>query len=144
MGKVIIENQEALKALYLDTDLTDIASIQSAIKEIQESVFTTGKEKYLEALTAAKEGKIPRAIKYNKILSFGGYKAMILKNIGWIISALLVLIIMIAYPDLDDAPDLMYLLVWVGIGAQIYLYVLKSAWDKLTLSGLVMHSAIKG
>ena len=135
MGKVIIENQEALKQLYLETNLTDISSVQSTVKEIKDNVFVTGKEKYLEVLNSVNISKISRAKKYDKILSFGGMKSMLLRNIGWIIAILLFLIILIAYPDVDDAPDLMYLLVWVGIGIQIYLYNLKSAWNKLTIDG---------
>lgn len=31
---------------------------------------------------------------------------------------------------------------WVGVGIQIYIAVLKSAWKKLTLSGSVIHPAL--
>lgn len=143
MGNVIVENQEALKQLYMETNLLDFSSVQTAIKEINDNVFVTGKEKYLEALNCANASKITKARKYNKILAFGGYKSILLKNTGWIIAVLLFLIIMIAYQDVDNAPDLMYLLVWVGIGVQFYIYTLKNAWNKLTLNGLIIHPVIK-
>ena len=32
---------------------------------------------------------------------------------------------------------------WAGAGIQIYIAVLKNAWSKLTLSGSVIHAALK-
>ncbi len=144
MNNGVITNAEELKKLYIETDLLDSLSIQATVKEIKENVYVDGKEKYIEALGNTTPSNLSKAIKYNSILAFGGYKTTIFKNIGWIFAALTMLIIMIAYPDWeDDAPDWTYLLVWVGLGIQIYTAVLKSAWRKLTLDGTIIHPILK-
>ena len=58
MSNGIIENAEELKSLYLQIDITNVAAVQSAVKEISENVYVAGKEKYLEALNAATPANI--------------------------------------------------------------------------------------
>lgn len=85
MSAGIIENAEELKSLYLQTDIANVAAVQSAVKEISENVYVAGKEKYLEALNSATPSNISKARKYNKMASAGGIKSLVSKNLGWII-----------------------------------------------------------
>lgn len=139
MSNGIIENAEELKSLYLQTDITNVAAVQSAVKEISENVYVAGKEKYLEALNAATPANIAKAKRYNNAPTPMRY-------LGWGIMIIFFAIAMI----FDDSGifeesnvSWAYSGVWVGIGIQIYIAVLKSAWNKLTLSGAVIHSALK-
>ena len=141
MSKEIIETPEELKQLYLNTNIADIAAVQSASKEISENIKVAGKEKYLEALSHAIPATISKAQKYQKLAGSGNTKASILKNLGWIIMA--VFAIWIGVLDWDADATLQSLGFWVGAGIQIYIAILKSAWDKLTLSGTIIHPVVK-
>lgn len=141
MSKETIETPEELKQLYLNTNIEDIAAVQSASKEISENVKVAGKEKYLEALNNAIPATISKAQKYQKLAGSGDTKASILKNFGWIIMA--VFAIWIGILDWDADATLQSLGFWIGAGVQIYIAILKSAWDKLTLSGTIIHPVVK-
>ena len=140
MSNGIIENAEELKNLYLETDITNIAAVQSTIKEISENVYVAGKEKYLEALNAAIPANLSKARLYNKMVSNTGIKSMILKNLGWII--MIFFGIWMGIQDWGDDSTWQSLGFWVGVGIQVYISVLKSAWNKITLSGSVIHPAL--
>lgn len=140
----IYEKEDEIRQRYIQTDLSDIASIQTSLQDISENAYTISKHKYIEALNSATPKNIKKAKSYEKLNSLGSFKSGIAKNIGWVFASIIFLIILIAYPEWDtEAPDWMYLMVWIGIIAQIYIYVLKSAWSKLTLSGAVVHPCIK-
>lgn len=140
MSNGIIENAEELKSLYLRTDITDVAAVQSAAKEISENVYVAGKEKYLEALNSATPANLAKARKYNKMVSDDGIKAIILKNLGWIVMGIFG--IWMGLQDWETDATWQSLGFWIGVGIQVYIAVLKSAWDKLTLSGAVVHPAL--
>lgn len=137
MASGIIENAEELKNLYVQTDITNVAAVQTTVKEISENVYVAGKEKYLEALNAATPANISKARKYAAMASGEGIKPLVLKNLGWIVMA--VFAIWMGVQDWADDATWQSLGFWVGVGVQIYIAVLKSAWNKLTLSGSVMH-----
>ena len=144
MSNGIIENAEELKSLYLQTDITNVAAVQSAVKEISENVYVAGKEKYLEALNSATPANLSKAQKYNKMVCSDGIKSMILKNLGWIVMAIFGILMAVVDSDYEDSiTTWLSLGFWVGVGIQIYSAVLKNAWSKLTLSGTVIHSALK-
>ena len=44
MSNGIIENAEELKSLYLQIDITNVAAVQSAVKEISENVYVAAKK----------------------------------------------------------------------------------------------------
>lgn len=136
MSSGIIENAEALKTVYLNTDITDVSAVQTARKEISENAYVDGKEKYLEALNAATPANIYKARKYQNMAS-----GMIIKNLGWVI--MVVFAIWMGTQDWEDDSTWQSLGFWVGAGIQIYIAVLKSAWSKLTLAGAVIHPALK-
>lgn len=142
MSNGIIENANDLKNLYIETNLTDISSVQTTINEIKENVYVAGKEKYLLALNAADSATISKARKYNGILS-SNY-ASILKNLGWIMMAVFAILMGVVDSGFEDSiTTWLSLGFWVGVGIQIYLSVLKGAWNKLTLSGAVIHPSLK-
>lgn len=141
MRSGIIENAEELKLLYLNTDITDVSAVQTAQKVISENVYVAGKEKYIEALKTATPANIAKARKYNKIATGNGIKPLILKNLGWIIMAIFA--IWMGAQVWEDDSTWQSLGFWAGAGIQIYIAVLKNAWSKLTLSGSVLHSALK-
>lgn len=141
MSKEIIETPEELKQLYLNTNIADIATVQSASKEISENVKIAGKEKYLEALHNAIPATISKAQKYHRLAGNGDTKASILKNLGWIIMA--VFAIWIGLLDWEADATVQSLGFWIGAGIQIYIAILKNAWNKLTLSGTVIHPVVK-
>lgn len=129
----IIENANDLKELYLQTNLTDVAAVQTAIKDIRENAYTDAKEKYLTALNTATPAGINKARKYNRL-------TVLTRNLGWGIMALAVIWMLIIDADFDDAiTTWQSVAFWVGAGIQIYITVLKNAWNKLTLSGSVLH-----
>ena len=139
MRNKTIENTEKLKSIYLQTDITNIAAVQYAVKEISDNAYGVGKEKYLEALNAATPANIAKAKKYNNAPEYMRY-------LGWGI-----IVFFFAMAMLFDDSSLFeestvtwpYIGIWAGIGIQIYIAVLKSAWEKLTLSGAVIHPALK-
>lgn len=139
MSNGIIENAEELKKLYLQTDITNVAAVQSAVKEITENVYVAGKEKYVEALNAASPANIAKAKRYNNIPTPVRY-------LGWGLMAFFFVMGMI-FDDSglfeESTVTWPYIGFYIGIGIQIYLAVLKNAWNKLTLSGAVIHSALK-
>ena len=139
MSNGIIENAEELKKLYLQTDITNVAAVQSAVKEITENVYVAGKEKYVEALNAASPANIAKAKRYNNIPTPVRY-------LGWGLMAFFFVMGMI-FDDSglfeESTVTWPYIGFYIGIGIQIYLAVLKSAWNKITLSGAVIHSALK-
>lgn len=134
----IIENVAELKNLYLKTDLTDATAVQTAIKEIDNNVYVTGKEQYVAALSAATASNIAKARKYNNAPSYMRY-------LGWGVLAIFFMLAMI-FDDSglfeDSTVTWPYIGCWVGIGIQIYIAILKSAWKKLTLSGAVIHPVL--
>lgn len=140
MSNGIIENAEELKLLYLQTDITNVAAVQSATKEISENVYVAGKEKYLEALSSATPANLSKARKYNKMASGNGIKPLVTKNLGWII--MIIFGIWMGVQAWADDSTWQSLGFWVGVAIQIYIAVLKSAWNKLTLSGAVIHPAL--
>lgn len=132
-------NSEAeVKQLYMQTDLTDIASVQSAINSISQNTQLSNKAKYLEALNSANPSNLSKARKYQEMS-----KSAIMKNLGWIVMAVFAVVMGVIDSDFDDAiTSWISLGFCVGAAIQIYIAVLKSAWSKLTLSGLVMHPAV--
>lgn len=140
MSSGIIENAEELKSLYLQTDITNTTAVQSAIKDITENVYVIGKEKYLVALNSATPATLSKAQKYHKMVSSGGIKSTITKNLGWIIMAIFAIWMALQSWETDSTWQSFGF--WVGVGIQIYIAVLKSAWKKLTLSGTAIHSAV--
>lgn len=144
MSTGIIENAEELKNLYLQTDITDVAAVQSAVKDISENVYVAGKDKYLEALNSATPANLSKARKYNKMVYAAGIKSTILKHLGWIVMAIFGILMAVVDSDYEDSiTTWLSLGFWIGVVIQIYIAVLKSAWSKLTLSGAVIHSALK-
>ena len=144
MSDRIISSSEELKTFYLETDITDTESVQSAIKVLLESDKIFGKEKYLEALNAAIPSNVSKAQKYSKINFVDGIKGTVFKNIGWIVMVIFVILIVAVDSDYEDAiTTWLSLGFWIGVGVQIYISVLKSAWNKLTLNGTVVHSVLK-
>lgn len=139
MSNGIIENAEELKSLYLQTDITNVAAVQSAVKEISENVYVAGKEKYLEALNAATPANIAKAKRYNNAPTPMRY-------LGWgIMIILFVVTVLFDDSGLFEESNVQWAYngLWVGVAIQIYIAVLKSAWSKLTLSGAVIHLALK-
>lgn len=136
MSKGIIENATELKEFYINTDITDVSAVQSAIHEIKENVYVAGKESYLLALNEATPANIAKARKYNSGNS-------ITRNIGWILMGVFGVLMAVVDSGFDD-PITTWLSLgfWVGVGVQIYISVLKSAWNKLTLSGSVIHPSL--
>lgn len=134
----IIENADELKNLYLNTDLTNAAAVQTSIKEISSNAYVTGKEKYVVALNAATPSNIAKARKYNNAPPYMCY-------LGWGVLAIFFVLAMI-FDDSglfeDSTVTWPYIGCWVGIGIQIYIAILKSAWKKLTLSGVVIHPVL--
>ncbi len=141
MSNGIIENANDLKNLYLQTDIADISALQSAVKEISENVYVAGKEKYLEALHSATPSSISKARRYQKLMANDDIKSIVLKNLGWII--MIIFGIWMGAQDWGDDSTWQSLGFWGGVGIQIYISVLKSAWNKLTLSGAVIHPVLK-
>lgn len=139
MSSGIIENSEMLKLLYLNTDITDISAVQTAKKEISENVYVAGKEKYMEALNAATPANIAKAKKYNNAPTPMRY-------LGWGVMAFFFAMAMI-FDDSgmfeESTVTWPYVGFWVGVAIQIYIAVLKSAWSKLTITGTVIHPALK-
>lgn len=146
MSSVFIENAKDLKEFYLETDITDVAAVQSAVKEISECKNVPGKEKYLEALHSAVPANISKARRYQKIVATDDIKSIILKNLGWVMMVVFFVMAMM-FDDSglfeESTVTWPYAGFWIGVGVQIYLAVLKNAWSKLTLSGTVIHSALK-
>ncbi len=134
MGR--LENTDQVKMLFLSTDITNVSEVQSAIKEISENKDIAGSGNYLEALREVTPANISKARKYNKMSKIGKY-------LGWIIMALFAVLMAVIDSDFDD-PITTWLSLgfWVGVGIQIYIAVLKSAWKKLTLDGTVIHGKI--
>lgn len=139
MSSGIIENAEDLKSLYLQTDITNVAAVQSAVQEITENVYVAGKEKYLEALNSATPANIAKAKRYNNAPT-------LIKYLGWGLMVFFVVMGMI-FDDSglfeESTVTWPYVGFWIGVGIQIYIAVLKNTWNKLTLSGAVIHSALK-
>ncbi|MBQ8868833.1 MAG: hypothetical protein IJ027_03835 [Oscillospiraceae bacterium] len=140
MTNVIIKTAEELKQIYLETDINNISDVQDTLKEISEKAYDIkGKEKYLEALNAATPANIAKAKRYNNAPTPARY-------LGWGL-----MVVFFAMAMMFDDSGLFeestvtwpYVGFWIGIGTQIYIAVLKSAWDKLTLNGSVIHPAIK-
>lgn len=141
MGKGIIETEKELRELYLQTDLSNVDSVQETMKEIEENVYVEGKEKFLVALRNATPQNLAKARKYqNKFVL-----SVIMKNLGWGLMAIFFAAAMI-FDDSglfeESTVTWPYLGFWVGVGVQIYIAVLKSAWEKLTLSGAVRHPSL--
>ena len=139
MSEKTIKNAEELKSLYLEIDITNIADVQSAMKEINENVCVAGKEKYIDALNAATPSNISKARRYNNA-------STPMRYLGWgVIVVFFAMAVMFDDSGIFEESTVTwpYLGIWVGIGIQIYIAVLKSAWDKLTLSGAVIHPALK-
>lgn len=134
----IYENESDVKQLYLNTDLTDIAAVQSTLKNLQENAYITSKQRYISALNSATPQNISKARKYNSIA-----KSPITKNLGWIVMAVFAVLMGVIDSGFDDAiTTWLSLGFWVGVGIQIYIAVLKSPWNTLTLDGNIIHSAI--
>ncbi len=134
----VIETPAELKNLYLQTNIADIAEVQSTIKALRESPRVEGKEKYIEALNTVTTANIKKAQIYQRIPSF-------LRHLGWGLMALFFVLAMI-YDDSglfeESTVTWPYAGFWIGIGTQIGIAVLKSAWNKLTLAGAVIHPVI--
>ena len=139
MSSGIIENAEDLKSLYLQTDITNVAAVQSAVQEITENVYVAGKEKYLEALNSATSANIAKAKRYNNAPTP-------IRYLGWGLMVFFIAMGMI-FDDSglfeESTVTWPYVGFWIGVGIQIYIAVLKNTWNKLTLSGAVIHSALK-
>ncbi|MBP3664539.1 MAG: zinc ribbon domain-containing protein [Tyzzerella sp.] len=132
-------NSEAeVKHLYMQTDLTDIASVQSTISCISKNTQLSNKAKYMEALNSANPANLAKARKYHELS-----KSVIMKNLGWIVMAVFAVVMGVIDSDFDDAiTSWISLGFCVGAAIQIYIAALKSSWSKLTLSGLVIHPAV--
>ena len=136
----MIKTAEELKQIYLETDINNISAVQDTLKEISEKAYAVkGKEKYIEALNNANPQKISRAKRYNNAPTPVRY-------LGWGL-----MVVFFAMAMMFDDSGLFekstvtwpYVGFWIGVGVQIYIAVLKSAWDKLTLNGSIIHPAIK-
>lgn len=139
MDNVIIQTAQDLKKFYLQTDITNISSVQSAINEVSSKKHIAGSEKYLEALNAATPANIKKAMWYGYLAN-----SSVLKNIGWVLMAVFAVLMAVVDSDYEDAiTTWLSLGFWVGAGVQVYIAMLKSAWSKLTLSGAVIHPALQ-
>lgn len=139
MSVVIIQTAEDLKNYYLQTDITNISSVQSAISELSTGTCVAGKEKYIAALNAASPVNIKKAQRYGYLSG-----SSLLKNIGWLLMAVFTVLMAVVDSDFEDTiTTWLSLGFWVGVGVQVYISTLKNAWNMLTLNGAVVHPALR-
>lgn len=139
MDNVIIQTAEDLKKFYLQTDIADISSVQSAIEEVSSRAYIGGSDKYLVALNTATPANLIKAKRYIDLNT-----SPILKNMGWVLMAIFGVLMAVVDSNFEDAiTTWLSLGFWVGVAAQIYIATLKNVWEKLTLSGSVIHPALQ-
>lgn len=137
MALGVIRNERELVEAYFNTNINDPAAVLELTQCIKDNCFVAEKNKYLQAITSLTPENIKKAKNY------GNFSQNILtKNVGWIIMLIIMIIGMIIFGD--DMPDSVYALAWIGIIIQIYIYYVKSVWNKITLDGKLIHPMLNG
>lgn len=137
MALGVIRNERELVEAYFSTNINDQAAVLELAQCIKDNCFVAEKNKYLQAITALTPENIKKAKNYGKFS-----QNVLTKNVGWIV--FLIIIVIGAIILGDDLPDSVYALSWIGIIIQIYIYYIKSAWNKITLDGKLIHPMLNG
>lgn len=132
------EDSASFDVLYLHTNILNEDEVKEKIKHISEKGRTEKKKVYLDLFNAVNRSNIQKARRFAPLAGTGTVK-VILRNLGYILMALGVIIALVGNGENYAACMIPF---WGGVLVAIILGIHRSAWNKLTLNGKLIHPVL--